>query len=112
MTSTPTDAELLRVVAHAALTHLDRLIDEGVRGGAVENVTAHALTLTALSVDGHDDPSHCQSEAIGLRELLGVPTGPVSTTLVTWLDDALGATYRAAAGPGGPPGRQGHFFSS
>lgn len=112
MTSAPTDAELLRVVAHAALTHLDRLIDEGLHGTAVENVAAHALALTAPAMGGHDDPSHRRSEAIGLWELLGVLTGPVSTTLMTWLDDALGAAHRAAAERGGPPGRHGRFFSS
>lgn len=94
MTSTPTDTELLRVAAHATLTHLDRLIDEGLHGAAVENVAAHALALTAPAPapGTHDDPHHRRSEAIGLWELLGVLTGPVSATLMSWLDDALAAS--------------------
>ena len=49
--NTPTDGTLLRVVAHAVLAHVDRLVEEGLHVSGVDEVIAHALALTARSLD-------------------------------------------------------------
>ncbi|MDD7940913.1 hypothetical protein PHK61_21055 [Actinomycetospora lutea] len=84
------DAELLRITADAVLRNLDRLAGEGLRRDGVEQVTAHALALTSDVLDLDDRPDRQRLHGRGLWELLEVLRGPVSTTLLSRLDEALG----------------------
>jgi hypothetical protein len=89
--STPTDGELLRLIGHAALQHLDKLVGEGLRGDAVEKLAAHAVALTARVLDLADQPERSRTHALGMWELLTALAGPVSASLLLWLDEALGS---------------------
>ncbi|WP_328306062.1 hypothetical protein [Actinomycetospora sp. NBC_00405] len=89
--STRIDDEKLRVVAHAVLQNVHRLVGEGLQIAAVEKITAHALALTAKAAEIVDRPERQRMHGLGLWELLSVLAGPVSTTLLHWLDDALGS---------------------
>ena len=87
--STRIDGELLRVVAHAVLLHIDQLTAEGLHRVAAEKITRHALALTSTTADLAGHPAHQRTHGLGLGEVLAVLTGPASTTLLRWLDDAL-----------------------
>jgi hypothetical protein len=88
--STGMDGELLRVIGHAVLLHLDRLVGEGLNPSEVARITAHALALSARPADIENDLDHWHAHGLGLCEVLTALSGPVSATLMYWLDDALG----------------------
>jgi hypothetical protein len=89
--STRIDDELLRVVAHGVLQNIERLVGEGLQIAAVEKITAHALALTAQAAEVVGFPDRRRMHGLGLRELLSALRGPVSATLLHWLDSALGS---------------------
>jgi hypothetical protein len=86
------DGDLLRVLAHALLSHLTTLIGEGLGVDAVEQATAHALALTSDVISLDDQPERQRMHGRALWELLDVLSGPVSSELLNRLDEALGET--------------------
>jgi len=88
--STGIDSEMLRVVARAVLLHNERLMAEGLSRSAVECAVFHARVLTTATCDttGVDGTEARHGRA--LQQVLGTLTGPASTTLLIWLDEALG----------------------
>lgn len=93
------DVEKLRVMAVGVLENIDHLVAEGLPPPVRPSVVGHAKVLAAG--DGAAGDLGSLSSAFALWEALRVLGGPTSTTLVTWLDDAIGA-LPAPVGSGTP----------
>ena len=81
------DREMLRVVAHAVLSNVEKLVTEGLQSHAVATLLSHAMALMKRDAAAQ---AGARVHATGLWELLTVLHGPVSATLIAWLDTALG----------------------
>ena len=87
---TEVDITLLRVVVRAVLGNIDELVGEGLPREAVAALRHHATALITRDPGARDDPGTPQVHGLGLAELLSELHGPVSVTLMVWLDDARG----------------------
>ncbi|MCD2191454.1 hypothetical protein [Actinomycetospora soli] len=90
--SVMSDATRIRMVARTALVQIDTLVDEGLRGAALEALIDHAEALAVAPfarVRRDPFPHLCR-----LRDLLDGLVGLTSQRLVTTLDDLIARTVR------------------
>ena len=86
------DATRIRMVARTALVQIDTLVDEGLRGAALEALIDHAEALAVAPfarVLRDPFPHLCR-----LRDVLDGLVGLTSQRLVTTLDDLIARTVR------------------
>jgi hypothetical protein len=93
------DATRIRMIARTAIVELDALVDDGLRGPAVDVLIDHAEALAAASSSrvAPDPLGHL----CGLREVLEGATGRTAQGLVARLDDLIARSVAVQlAGPG------------
>ncbi|MDL5157595.1 hypothetical protein [Actinomycetospora termitidis] len=86
------DATRIGMVARTALVQLDTLVDEGLRGSALDALVDHAEALAVAPfarVRRDPFPHLCQ-----LRDVLEGLVGLTAQTLVTTLDDLIARSVR------------------
>ncbi|MEJ2867292.1 hypothetical protein WCD74_05910 [Actinomycetospora sp. OC33-EN08] len=90
--SVMSDATRIRMVARTALVQLDTLVDEGLRGAALEVLIDHAEALAvAPFARVHRDPF---PHLCRLRDVLEGLVGRTAQTLVTTLDDLIARSVK------------------
>ena len=86
------DATRIRMVARTTLVQLDTLVDEGLRGAALDALVDHAEALAVAPfarVQCDPFPHLCH-----LRDVLEGLVGLTARTLVTTLDDLIARSVR------------------
>jgi hypothetical protein len=86
------DATRIRMVARTALVQIDTLVDEGLRGAALDALVDHAEALAvAPFARARRDPF---PHLCRLRDVLEELVGLTSHALVVTLDDLIARTVR------------------
>ncbi|WP_433803573.1 hypothetical protein [Actinomycetospora sp. CA-084318] len=89
--SAATGEDLLCAAARAVLRDVDGPIFEGLCRAAADQVTTHALALTARAAHLAAFPERRRVHGLGLWDLIAVLSGPMAIALLRQLDEALGS---------------------